>query len=253
MKLGDEVRTAVPLPGIPAGTLGTIKEIGRLFLVVAFEDGRVGYYARRQLEPALSCQASQRSLGQPLVTLGLSNAHIPRGSHGCLFPCDENTAINTVARYMSAGLAVGETVLCCLPDKWQDYFLRCLRQLGQDGETALRRRQLRMLNPAKLYLPARDFTASKQLERTTMAVSALAKESPQGMRCFGYTGRRFTMTGWWEYEERFTPIARALGATALCGYADFGARVDPWRLAAETHTYLIRDGLLAAGGQAFTG
>jgi hypothetical protein len=242
----------VALPGIAVGTRGLVKEIGRLFLVVAFPDGRQGYYARRQLAPVLACQDGEQS-SEPLVALGVANARLPRGSHGCLLPSDDGTAINTVARYLGAGLAAGETAICWFPAKWQEGFLRGLRQLGVEASVALRDRKLTILNPCKVYLQEPEFTANKQLERTTTAVSALTKEHSDGVRLFGYVGRRLAMEGWWEYESRFTPIAKALGVTTLCGYPDLSGDAESSRLAAETHTYLIKDGQVLAGGQAIGG
>jgi len=51
-KAGDAVETVVALPGIPAGSVGRVKELGRPFLAVEFDDGRVGYYSPRQLHRA---------------------------------------------------------------------------------------------------------------------------------------------------------------------------------------------------------
>ena len=49
LRTEDRVETLVGLPGIPAGSIGRIKEIGRPFLAVEFADGHVGYYSLRQL------------------------------------------------------------------------------------------------------------------------------------------------------------------------------------------------------------
>ena len=49
LRTEDRVETLVGLPGLPAGSIGRIKEIGRPFLAVEFGDGRVGYYSLRQL------------------------------------------------------------------------------------------------------------------------------------------------------------------------------------------------------------
>lgn len=56
--VADNVETVVALPGIPAGSVGRVKEIGRPFLAVEFENGRVGYYSPRQLRTACSEKAS---------------------------------------------------------------------------------------------------------------------------------------------------------------------------------------------------
>ncbi len=49
LKIGDRVEAAVELPGIPAGSTGTVKAIDRLFTAVEFVDGRIGYYSPAQL------------------------------------------------------------------------------------------------------------------------------------------------------------------------------------------------------------
>ncbi len=252
MKIGDEVRTAVTLPGIAAGTQGLVKEIGRLFLVVAFPDGRQGYYARRQLAPVLSCHQSEQA-SDSLVPLGIANVSLPRGSHGCLYPSDDGVAINSIAHYLVAGLNVGETVICWLPAKWQGDFLRSLRFLGIDANQTMREQKLTILNPCKVYLKEQEFTVVKQLERTTTAVSVLAKEHPEGVRLFGYVAHRFSISGWWEYESRFTPIAKSLGVTTLCGYPDISNDRETLSHVAETHTYVVKDGQVFSEGQAVNG
>lgn len=57
--VAERVETVVALPGIPAGSVGRVKEIGRPFLAVEFEDGRVGYYSPRQLRKRPSGKTSR--------------------------------------------------------------------------------------------------------------------------------------------------------------------------------------------------
>ena len=50
MTSGDRVRVLVSLPGRPVGLTGQVTDVGRLWVTVQFADGRLGYYAGRQLE-----------------------------------------------------------------------------------------------------------------------------------------------------------------------------------------------------------
>ena len=52
MTVGDRVRVMMSFPQRPAGSIGTIIEVGRPFLTVEFAGGRLGYYGRHQLETA---------------------------------------------------------------------------------------------------------------------------------------------------------------------------------------------------------
>ena len=248
MKVGNRVRTEIALPGIPAGRRGVITEVGRLFLVVAFEDGRHGYYARRQLTlDALAPGSEECSTGE-LIPVGVADARVPRGSHLCLLPSNGNVSVNVIARYAAAGLSCRESVLCILPDELQRRFLRTLSLLQVEGESALRRGLLTIVSPSEVYQPPASFVARDQLERTATAVSRALDNSPGGLRCFGCVGETHIADGWWEYEERIAPILRAFGATALCVYEQDGLTADVEQKATLFHTHVLRDGRLTLGG-----
>ena len=247
MKAGDRVRTEVALPGIPAGKRGVITEVGRLFMVVAFDDGRHGYYARRQLTLAASPDNSTLS-ADGLVPLGLAGARVPRGSHLCLLPSNEDVAVDILARYAAAGLACRESALCILPDKWRRSFMRSPALRQADGATALHSGRLSIFSPEEIYQPPATFVARDQLERTATAVSRARSGSTDGIRLFGCTGKTASAEGWWEYEERITPILKAFGATTLCVYDQDGLTPDREHKAALLHTHVLRDGRLTVGG-----
>ena len=248
MKVGDRVLTEIALPGIPEGRRGVITEVGRLFLVVAFEDGRHGYYASRQLTlAALSPGGEECSTGE-LIPVGVADARVPRGSHLCLLPSNRNVAVNVIARYTAAGLSCRESVLCILPDGWRRRFLRTLSLLRVDGEAAIRHGMLSIVSPSEVYQPPSTFVARDQLERTATAVSRALDTSADGLRCFGCVGETHTAEGWWEYEERITPILKAFGATALCVYEHDGLAPDVEQKATLLHTHVLRDGQLTVGG-----
>jgi len=183
-----------------------------------------------------------------LIPLGVADARLPRGSHLCLLPSNGNVSVNVIARYTAAGLSSRESVLCILPDEWQRRFLRTLSLLRVEGEAAIRRGMLAIVSPSEVYQPSSTFVARDQLERTATAVSRALHSSPGGIRCFGCVGDTYTAEGWWEYEERITPILKALGATALCVYDHGGLSLDVEQKATLLHTHVLRDGHLTVGG-----
>ncbi len=248
MKLGDRVKTAISLPGIPAGSPGVVKETGRLFVLVSFEDGREGYYSRRQLSPVPHGSDPEDARFNDAVQFGIGDMRIARGSHTCLLPSTEGATINAIAAYTAAGLDSGETVVCGLPSKWQASFLARLRQLGQTRGTAGERDQLVLIRPSNLYLPGSHFTGERQLERTIAKVAAASKDKPNGVRAFGLAGRRPEMPEWWRYEELLTPALAEAGVLALCVFDSTGWGTDSWRMAIDLHTYVVRDGHVTHGG-----
>jgi len=50
MIVGEKVTTVHSLPHKPTGSIGIVKEVGALFLMVEFEDGRQGYYRPHQVQ-----------------------------------------------------------------------------------------------------------------------------------------------------------------------------------------------------------
>jgi hypothetical protein len=64
LRIGDTVETTFELPGLPAGSVGTVRAMDPLFVAVEFLEGRIGYYAPRQLR-APGAQPRQNPEGEP--------------------------------------------------------------------------------------------------------------------------------------------------------------------------------------------
>jgi hypothetical protein len=109
-----------------------------------------------------------------------------------------------------------------------------------------------MIAPSRLYLSASQFTGQRQLERTVAAMAAASGGNPRGARAFAHVGDHPDLSGWWEYEERITPVLRDTGMTALCVYDHTGWDTVPWRRAIELHDYVVRDDHVGRGGLAET-
>lgn len=248
MKVGNTVRTAISLPGIPLGATGTVKEAGRLFVLVSFEDGREGYYSRRQLTSVVQCACRGDDRIEETIPFGLSDLRVPRGTHSCLLPSSESATLDGTARFAAAGLQSGETVICGVPRRWQPAFLLRLRQLGSPANCEACRQSLVMIAPSRLYLSASQFTGQRQLERTVAAIAAASRGNRRGARAFAHVGDHPDLSGWWEYEERITPVLRDTGMTALCVYDRTGWDTEPWRRAIELHDYVVRDDHVSRGG-----
>jgi len=249
MKVGDSVRTAISLPGIPTGTTGTVKEVGRPFLLVSFDDGREGYYPRQQLCSA-ACGCANGTGIERTIPLGLFDLRVSPGSHCCLLPSTESVALEATARFAAAGLESGETVICGVPNGLRPALLARLRQLGGSVGCEDWRKRLVVVAPCSFYLPASEFTAARQLEKTIGALRAAARSNPQGARAFVHVGRRPDLAGWWQYEEQVTPLLREAGTMALCVYDRAGWGTDCWRRAIELHHYVVRDDHVSTGGLA---
>ncbi|MFB3883325.1 MAG: MEDS domain-containing protein [Armatimonadota bacterium] len=244
MRVGDTVRAAVTLPGVLAGTVGVVQEIGRLFVVVSFPDGRQRHYARQQLVSGSSTDESGDGNGQQgIPALGIAGARLPRGSHCCLLSPCQGALVRTAASFAAAGLREGETVLCAIPPTWRSVFLSALglagRNNGNDGA------QLMLVSPSRLYLPCAEFSAERQLDRTGRMLAGAAKGNPRGARAVAFVGNRPGLSGWWEYEERITPRLADSGVTALCVYQCTRPGTEPWEQAVAIHPYAVCDGQLA--------
>jgi len=248
MRVGQRVRTAISLPGIPSGTLGTVKEIGRVFVVVLFETGRQGYYARRQLVPEGCCEEGEGLSEEGMAPLGVVDARVSRGSHLCLLPSSKEVAINAMARFCTAGVENGELTLCAVPPSWKDYFCYCLSQLGVSGGTD--GRDLKILSPSEVYLPSSEFTASAQLERLNAILGYLAREDGRPIRACGHAQGRHRYPEWWDYEDRVTSLLRAERIVCLCVYHPAGPKSEVWHRAAALHDRVLRDDTMTLGGLA---
>ena len=246
MELDDEVRTCVSLPGVPAGTIGTVKEIGRLFVVVEFGDGRQGYYAPQQLEPAVTPYAADEC-----APLGFGGEHVAYGSHLCMLPSSQDDLIETMARYTAAGLAAGEKCLCVLPEEWMLRMQEVMGEVGADLNDAVASRQLAVRTSAEVYLGPSEFTAEKQLARARKVLASLLPGGQGRARVFGFAGvELFDVAAWWEYELRATPMLKASGVVGLCGYQPGGWRTDQWARAEAVHPYVVKGGEVLPGGAA---
>jgi hypothetical protein len=250
MRVGQIVRTAISLPGIPSGTLGTVVEVERVFLAVSFADGRRGYYARRQLNAEGCCQEGEGFTNEEMAPLGVADARVSRGSHLCLLPSSKETAVNATARFVAAGLDHGEVAVCSFPHSWSDYFTYCVSQLGVDRGEAQQRRALTVMSPSELYLASPRFTASAQARRVADVLAALTAEAGRPVRLCGYVQRRHRLPDWWEYEERVTSVISDSGAVALCIYEPAGPRSKVWSRAAALHDTVLRDDTVSPEGLA---
>ncbi len=244
MRIGEKVRTAVALPGIPEGATGIIAETGRLFVLVAFEDGRTGYYTHRQLRLP---QRSNDAQAAPSVALGIGGLRVARGAHCCVLPSTQTAALTATAGFAAAGLRGGEAVIGAIPTGWRRTFISRL-QRTMAGQLDRCRERLVIVAPRSIYLPMRQFTCARQLRHTADALKSLAAPDSMGIRAFAHTGRRPALSGWWEYEKRATPLLQRAGVTALCVYDSTGWGSEWWHKATEMHAYVIRDGVVAKGG-----
>jgi hypothetical protein len=244
MKVGDEVLTCAPLPGLGVGIRGRVKEIGRLFVVVEFSDGRLGYYLPTQVEAVVPVER-----GNDDAPVGFEGESVPRGSHLCLLPATMRELIESTARYTAAGLAAGENCVCTFPPEWADRFGAAIQEMGANADQGLESGQLVILQTSDVYLPPAEFTADAQLERMGSLSSVLAKRSDVGCRCFGYPGTAtFELEEWWEYEKRVTAPLKAARMTGLCGYHPTGRGTDQWMRAEAVHRYVVKGNGIAAGG-----
>lgn len=247
IRVGDEVRTAIALPGIPAGTRGVVKEIGRPFIVVTLADGRHGYYSRQQLRPVESVAEIQVSCGSRLVPLGLDELHIPRDSHTCLLASSNSIAIGVSARYVAAGLGNGETLMCFLPPRARAGLIRSLSELDIEADASIDRGQLTIATPANIYMPASQFDPVKQLRAVASFASEATREAQGGLRCCGFVGVMYKAKGWWQYEQGITQILRDHGFTAMCVYDGSARRAGIMDKLYETHTHVLRDWTVTQG------
>jgi hypothetical protein len=110
------------------------------------------------------------------------------------------------------------------------------------------RDRLVLTSPSRFYLSRPRFSGQRQLEQTAAALVAASRENPNGARAFAHAGRRHSLAGWWEYEERLTPILAETGVTCLCVYDRTGWETESWRMAADLHPYVVRDGVVSRGG-----
>jgi hypothetical protein len=220
-----------------------VKEIGRLFVVVGFKDGRIGYYTQRQLEPVPQSGDDAR-----YAPLGFDGEQVCYGSHLCLLPSTSRELIEAVARYTAAGLAAGENCAGILPRGWFVQIREALEEMGADAEAAEAEGRLTVRHIDSLYLAPGDFTAEKQLAKTKAAAVSLRRGNGAGARLFGFGGPDlFGLPEWWKYEAGVTSISNASEVVTLCAYEPGGWRSDQWTRARAVHPYVVRKGEVLPG------
>jgi len=249
MEIGNDVRTGVPLPGIPLGSAGKVIEVGHPFVVVEFEEGRIGYYGRRQLE-VLPIEEDAPPGGDYGVDLGFSETRVPFGSHLCLLPNSKCRALGIGAQYLVAGLEAGDTCICAAPADRTAGLCKAVGETGADWSRAVSCGDLLLLDDREVYLRGAAFTADKQLEATA---AMLRSRIPSGKRtrCLTYPKtalKEVDMPQWWQYEFRATEMLKSSGTVAICSYDTRGWKTDQWKRAESVHPYVVKDGKLAAGG-----
>jgi len=236
---------------MPAGATGTVQEIGRLFVVVVFADGHQRHYARQQLLPVPLPEEGADGCGHAAApSFGIAGVQPPRGGHCCLLSSGQNSMMRAAASFAAAGLRDGETVVCAVPGGWRAALLSALGLMGIHAAGETDRGQLILTTPSRLYLPRSQFSAEGQLEKTMGALSGAARANPKGARAFAFAGTRPALPGWWEYEQKITPLLAESGVTALCVYQSTRCGTAPWRRAVELHPYVVRDGRVTQGGVA---
>lgn len=244
MELGDEVRTSVSLSGVPAGRIGKVKEIGRLFVVVEFDDGRLGYYAPGQLDLVVRSDA-----GGERAPLGLAGERMLYGSHLCLLPSSKKDLIESMARYTAAGLGEKEKCVCIFPADWMLQVREAMNEVWVDLDEHVASGRVTLITPSEMYLDPDDFTAEKQLARGEKLLASVVSGGTRRGRAFGYPRPELLdVPEWWEYELRATPMVKATGMLALCGYEPDGWRTDQWARAEAAHPYVVKGGELLTGG-----
>jgi hypothetical protein len=251
MRIGDEVRTSIVLPGIPAGTVGTVSEIGRLFVVVQFEDGRQGYYSLPQVQQVTDGEPADPRKSNGGVELGFDDAYLPRGSHICLLPASKEDTVETIAWYLLAGLRAGEDCICVMPLSWTRRVRRALMSAAGAGDGILRTGRLEIASNSDVYGEGASLTADGQLAKTSSLLTSLAERTSSPLRYVGYAGKdAFRNEEWWSYEERVTAVLSGLRVTALCVYDPPNGNAGVWRRAEAVHPYVAKSGKVAAGGAA---
>ncbi len=249
MEIGNDVRTGVPLPGIPVGRAGKVIEVGHPFIVVEFEDGRIGYYGRRQLELLPAAEVAPPE-DDGSVDLGFTDTRIPSGSHVCMLPKSKCSALGMGAQYLVAGLEAGDTCICAAPAEWTVGLSKAMIKIGVDWKGVVACSDLVVLEDRELYLRGTAFTVDKQLERTAAALMSRTLPGKRA-RFLGYLNavlKEVDMQQWWEYEFKATEMLQATGALAICSYDTRRSNADQWKQAESVHPYVVKDDKLLTGG-----
>lgn len=247
MRVGDIVHTGVSLSARPAGMLGRVKEMGGLFTAVEFPDGRIGWYTPQQLE--LVAEVDQGAECTAQASLGLAGGAVPYGSHVCLLATSRAEMMAILAPYLVAGLESDDRCLCACPCAWHSALRAAIDRTGSDADSHRASGRLVVAGPDHLYLDAAEFTADRQLERTTEVVAGLTNGGACRARVFGHpTAAVSAGEQWWEYEARVGNALKATETLALCGYGRFTPRDAHWEHARFLHPYIIEHQVLLTNG-----
>ena len=251
MVIGERVKTVVAMPGLPAGKRGRVAEIGHRFFLVEFEDGRTGYYRHSQLEPLGEGEADdERGEAVPLL-LGSDEYRVTPGSHICLLPSTSQAQLETISRYVIAGLQAGEECICAVPCGLFDPLAQTMGEMASGLSPAVDVGSARLTYSDDVYAPVSAFTAERQLEVLASMCKDLGGGMGAGIRIYGQPTHLVSCPGhhgWWEYERQVTPLLKQLKMTALCGYEPDGWQTQAWRSAYSVHPYVLCGGKLTAGG-----
>jgi len=249
LAIGDVVRTGVPLGGIPAGALAVVREVAHPFTAVELLNGRMAYYAPRQLEPVGVRRGRLKGCPARVVEVGLAQACVPAGTHLCLLTVGDREAGESLAAYAATGLKSGELVLMVFPREWQDGVCRSIADQGLDVAHALAGGGLVLKDVWDCYYCGRDLTAERQINRLGEWLAEMASNGDRHLRLGGHPGGAWEQADadeWWEYERRVTPLAQATQALTLCSYLLAGGTEGFSELAQATHTHLLTNDRLAA-------
>ncbi len=248
MEIGNDVRTGIPLPGIPIGSAGKVIELGHPFVVVKFEEGRIGYYGRQQLE-SMPTKEDPPLEGDRGVDLGFTDTRIPFGSHLCLLPKSKCRALGIGAQYLVAGLKADDTCICAAPAAWLLGLNEAMTKIGVDWKSAVASGDLVLLDDREMYLRGTAFTADKQLEKTAVSLTSHALPGKR-VRYLAYLKtalKQVDMQQWWQYEFRATEMLKAAGTVAICSYDTRGWKTDQWKRAESVHPYVVKEAKLTTG------
>lgn len=241
------MRSRAALPGIPVGAAGTVKEVGRLFVTVEFEDGRTAYYARRQLLSLGPESSGLTPLPSSTVDLGFTATRVPDGSHLCLLPSTSREALEVVASYFAAGLRAGEACYCIAGRAWAARLKVMVAELCELNEVECE--GLALADAGEFYGQGASFTADRQLATLDRALRSF---EGRRARCFGRVApvlRGIPAAEWWGYERGATDVLKQHAATGFCGYDLGGLRDEQWQYAQATHPYVVINGTLSLSGR----
>jgi len=252
MQVGDTVRSAVDLPQIPAGAVGTVREIGRLFVVVGFADGRIAYYAPRQLCVCTGAPDDQAAAycDCEAIALGFAEASVPPGSHICLLPSSPEEDLALSARFFAEGLRAGDLCSCIASPSWAQSLRRVIAELTGIPRRAVESENMVFLDTKEVYLQGDEFTVDRQMAQLERVVGLTGRRPARALGRIGRVVQGIPGEHWWEYERRATALLKEAGVTAVCSYrvGDPGGR--QWQRAHAVHPYVVENGQLLAGGAA---